>query len=228
MGRFVLLAALLLVGVGTALGDSSLPACDDGDPCTADRRDGPVCAHAPIAGDCWVIAEATLTATAQASAGGRSASCRIRCRSAASSTFALLDDGTYATDAGRLVGGCIGGVAVTVPPEKGRVAAGRRGSLLLAPDDLTELEATLHRCAGPSLVLKDYRTRVRVADDGASLTGVSRLRYRLRNRVPVHAAEVFRFRAVPRSQSLAATERSAGRAGLPLCATDLRPKCVQY
>jgi hypothetical protein len=77
-------------------------------------------------------------------------------------------------------------------------------------------EAALQRCIGPSLVLKDCRTRVCIADDGASLRGGSRLRYRLRNRIPVQSAEVLRFRASPRSVRLMAAEDATERARLPI------------
>jgi len=200
--------------------------CDDGDPCTDDRREGNTCTHTAIPGSCWLIDDATVRATSSASADGRSASCSLRCRSASDGVLALLDDGTYVTPGSTQTEGCV--VQTTTPTEVGRIKIGRRGALILTPDNLSEQEEALSRCIGRPLVVKDMRTRLRIAEDGTFLTGVSKLRFRVRGAVPVDGRQVVRFRATPRSPSAATVTAGARRRALPTCSQDLRPKCIVH
>lgn len=201
--------------------------CDDGDLCTDDRRDGAACLNSPVAGECWVLTSATIAAAAHASAGGRSASCSLRCVPEAGDVFVLFDDGTYVTEESEIIGGCPDARDVTVPAETGHVAAGRRGSLVLAPDNLSDIEAAYRRCLGSSLSLTDYRVRLRVDEGGESLAGVAKLHYRLHERLPIAARQVTRFRAALRSATPGSAAQAAKRGrALPACSASLRPKCV--
>jgi hypothetical protein len=210
--------------------DGTQPGCDDGLPCTADRCDAGGCSHELIP-DCWVT-EAALVASgfATASAAGRTVTCTLRCRDTSTSAITLRADGTYRTP-GSVTDRCPSGQVIEFPEEVGTVSRRPGGRLFLRPDNLDEIRRGLRACAGRRVVLRGYRSWLRLAADGASLRGVSIVRL-LQRGSPTTAVRVeARFNGVPAMADRPTPPAGFGRR-LPVCTLGgqpnpaLRPRCV--
>ena len=179
-----------------------------------------------LAGSCWTLGEATLGAVSSGSAQGRSVRCTLKCRAAGGGVLILRDDGTYSSPASTATATCPSG-QVIIPDEEG-VVRQRRGKLLLEPRNLAEFGAALDACAGRDVSVRRYRTTVRIADDGQSLSGVTKLRVLTPGGVPVTTRVIVRFTAtrVPTTSPAAAASSSARARELPACSIDLQPRCV--
>jgi hypothetical protein len=174
-----------------------------------------------LAGSCWTLGEATLGAVSSGSALGRTVRCTLRCRAAAGGVLVLRDDGTYSIPASSATVACPSG-QVAIPDEEG-VVRQRRGKLSLEPSNLDELGAALDACAGRDVSIRRYRTTVRIADDGQSLSGVTRGRVLTTGRVPITTKVIARFTATRTDTSVPLSRRARE---LPACTIDLEPRCV--
>ncbi len=120
--------------------------------------------------------------------------CISKCARLAS-TLRFAGDGTYRTPSGTCALG-----AVTVPDEVGSVIPGKRGSLVLLPSNLEDLQQAVFDCLSQqydvTLVrIRRYRTRVRITADDQGLRGVHHDHARVR--IQGHTVDVFdvaRFR----------------------------------
>ena len=167
-----------------------------------------------LSGSCWTLGEATLAAVSSASEAGGSVRCTLRCRATSSGVLILRDDGTYSSPAGTAAATCPSG-EVAIPDEEG-VVRQKRGRLLLEPTNLDEFGAALDACAGRDVSVRRYRTTVRLAEDGRSLVGVTKLRLLTPGRVPVTTRVLERFTATRASPALAVPARPRARK-LPVC-----------
>ncbi len=179
-----------------------------------------------LAGSCWTLGEATLGAVSSASQAGKSVRCTLRCRTLSSGVLILRDDGTYSSPASTATATCPSG-EVAIPDEEG-VVRQKRGKLLLEPSNLDEFGAALDACVGRDVSIRRYRTTVRIADDGLSLSGVTKLRLLTPGRAPITTRVTARFTAT-RAETVrpaAAASPSPRARELPACSIDLEPRCV--
>ena len=180
-----------------------------------------------LAGSCYVVDGGTVSAGSAASAYGHSVQCSARCQAAGGATLILRDDRTYSAPPSTATFECRPGVAIAVPDEEGPIRE-KRGKLILEPSNLSELDAILDTCAEREIVVRRYRTTLRIAADGATLTGVSKLRTVAPGRIPVTTRVVERFTAtrVPTAHPALAPSVSRRARALPACSPDLEPRCV--
>ena len=179
-----------------------------------------------VAGSCWVVDGGTAHGSSAASAYGASVRCSARCRFAGGAIIILRDDGTYSQPPNTTGYECPGGV-IDVPDEYGLIVE-KRGKLILEPADLTPLDAFLDACTGRDVVIRRYRTTLRIAADGATLSGVAKARTLTPGAVPITSRAVQRFtatRVVPAPSALASPPSRRARE-LPACAADLKLRCV--
>ena len=177
-----------------------------------------------LAGSCWTLGEATLGAVSSGSAAGRSVRCTLRCRAPGSGVLVLRDDGTYSSPASTATVTCPSG-QVAIPDEEG-VVREKRGKLLLEPSNLDEFGAALDACAGRDVSVRRYRTTILIAEDGQSLSGVTKLRLLTPGRVPVTTRVIERFTATRAQTAGPAASPSVRARELPACSIDLEPRCV--
>jgi len=180
-----------------------------------------------VAGSCWVVDGGTARGSSSASAYGRSVHCSARCRLAGGAVIVLRDDGTYSQPPNTTAYECPTGVTIDVPDEEGSIVE-KRGKLILEPADLTPLDAFLDACTGRDVVIRRYRTTLRIAADGATLSGVAKARTLTPGAVPITSRAVQRFtatRVVPAPSALASPPSRRARE-LPACAADLKLRCV--
>jgi hypothetical protein len=175
-----------------------------------------------LAGSCWVIVGGTARGSSSASVYGRSARCSARCRITGGAVIALRDDGTYSQPPNTTAYECPAGV-IDVPDEEGAIVE-RRGKLVLEPFDLAPLDAFLDACVGRDVVIRRYRTTLRIAADGATLSGVAKARTVTPGPVPITTRAVQRFTATRVTTALPAAQRRAR--DLPACSADLKFRCV--
>ena len=160
-----------------------------------------------------------------ASAYGRSVRCATRCRLGGGAAFVLRDDGTYALPPRVTPFECREGVTIDVPAEEGTIVE-KRGRLVLRPANLAALDAALDACAGREVVVRRYRTTLRMTSDGTRLSGVVKMRTLTPGTIPVRGRVVQRFTATRVATQSAASPGFARARDLPECSPDLRPRCV--
>lgn len=179
-----------------------------------------------LAGSCWIIGGTTINAVGSAAAGDRTVRCSLRCLAAGGVLF-LGDDGTYAAPAGAGVAAtsCPSDATVAFPNDEGFVRR-RRAKHILEPGTVAAFEAALGACIGRDLVIRRYRTTLRIAPDGTTLAGVTRLRYVIPGRAPVTTRVAARFTALRAESPTRASARSREPRALPPCSTELEPRCV--
>jgi hypothetical protein len=175
-----------------------------------------------VSGSCWTLGQATLGAVSSGSAAGQSVRCTLRCRTASNGVLILRDDGTYTSPSSAAAVTCPSG-QVAIPDEEGIVRE-KRGKLLLQPSNLGEFGAALDACAGRDVSVRRYRTTLHIADDGQSLSGVTRVRVVTPGRIPVTTKVIARFTATRALTASPARSRRARQ--LPVCSIDLEPRCV--
>jgi len=173
------------------------------------------------AGTCWVVDGGTAHGSSAASAYGASVRCSARCRFAGGAIIILRDDGTYSQPPNTAGYECPTGVTIDVPDEQGPVVE-KRGKLVLEPADLTPLTAFLAACAGREIAIRRYRTTLRIAADGATLSGITKVRTLTPGEVPIVTRATQRFTATRAPTTLASRR---GRE-LPACAPGLALRCV--
>lgn len=174
-----------------------------------------------LTGGCWNLGEATVAAVSSGSAVGRTVRCTLRCRAPAGGVLVLRGDNTYSFPGSTATATCPSG-QVAIPDEEG-VVRQKRGKLVLEPSNLDELGAALDACAGRDVSIRRYRTTVRIADDGQSLGGVTKVRVLAPGRVPVTTKVIARFTATRTDTSVPLSRRARE---LPACTIDLEPRCV--
>jgi hypothetical protein len=183
---------------------------------------------AVVAGSCWVLDGIRVNGIGSASGSGRSVTCTLRCDVSGGATLILGDDGTYSwpLPEGAGVVTCASGAAVEPFVEEGSVRQ-KRGRLILEPTDLTRHDALLDACAGRDVTIRRYRTTVRIASDGTTLVGTSKIRSVTHAQgVPITTRVIERFSAT-RAPTSPAIESALPRARpAPTCSADLEPRCV--
>jgi len=182
-----------------------------------------VCPDA-LAGSCWVVDGGIARGRSAASVYGRSVRCATRCRLSGGAVIVLRDDGTYSLPPRVSPFECRDGVAIDVPVEEGRVVE-KRGRLVLEPSNVDALDAALDACAGGDVVVRRYRTALRIAADGATLSGIAKIRTLTPGPIPIVGRVVQRFTAT-RAVTGPAASASRRTRELPPCSPDLAPRCV--
>jgi hypothetical protein len=177
------------------------------------------------AGSCWVVDGGVVRAGSSASAYGHSVRCSLRCRVAGGAEIVLRDDGTYSMPPSTARLECRSGIAIAVPDEEGRIRE-KRDRLILEPSNLPALDEFLDACAGRDVVVRRYRTTLRLAEDGTTLSGVAKLRAVATGKIPVSTRAIERFTATRVPTAARASPAAPRRRELPTCSTDLRPRCV--
>jgi hypothetical protein len=178
-----------------------------------------------VAGSCWVVEGGIARGSSAASAYGRSVRCWTRCRVGGGAAIVLRDDGTYSLPPRVTPFECRDGVTIEVPVEEGTVVE-KRGRLVLEPANLAALDAALDVCAGRDVVVRRYRTTLRVASDGTRLHGVAKIRTLTPGTIPVGGRAVQRFTATRAATMSAASAGLARARDLPACSPGLQPRCV--
>ena len=177
-----------------------------------------------LAGTCWIVDGGTARGSSAAEAYGASVRCSARCRLGGGAVIVLRDDGTYSQPAGTAGYECPAGGTIDVPDEQGPIVE-KRGRLILEPADPTPLDAFLDACVGRDVLIRRWRTTLRIAADGATLSGITKVRTLTPGAVPIVTRAVQRFTATRVPTSLAARASRRAR-DLPDCAPDLRLRCV--
>jgi len=186
------------------------------------------CPSDPRGGTCWIVGDVVLTSIARATADGQTARCRLRCSAPAAGVLLLRDDDTYSmppSDGTPTALSCA--TDVDPPPvEEGRVVRRRGGKLVLEPFDLAPFDAFVDACAGRELRILRYRTTVRVAPDGTTLAGVTKIRSVAPGRPPIASRLVARFTGVRAPAAAARADARRRARPLPACAENPAPRCV--
>ena len=169
--------------------------CDDGNGITGDCC-SPACTAELLPARCFRLAgSAVLRLSATAHAGGRTASCKGRCRAESGGTLMLFDDGTYRWPQGGLT--CTDGEVVRLPDEIGTVRT-RGDRLLLHADNLPVVRDAIRSCSGVGL--RSSRAILSPPADDGHIDGKHLARINRPGRPPVHARALTRFVAVPFEQ----------------------------
>ena len=181
------------------------------------------CPSAP-AGTCWVVDGGTARGSSAASAYGASVRCAARCRFGGGAVIVLRDDGTYSQPPGTAGYECPAGATIDVPDEQGPVVE-KRGRLILEPADLGPLDEFLDACTGRDVSIRRYRTTLRIAADGRTLSGVTKVRTLTPGTVPIVTRAIQRFTAT-RAPTTPASPASRRARELPACSPALELRCV--
>lgn len=164
--------------------------CEDGDLCTDDviENDGR-CAHQPIAGTCWRVAErSSVTATAL----GRTCRCALP---RGIGELALREDGTFQEQTGVIR---CQSADVPAPVEVGTWSPGRRRRLALRTTNGAEIGAISAACASADeVVIRRDTTWVKLLAGNTRLRGAHHVRARSRSGPSVGVQVVSRWRGVP-------------------------------
>ena len=177
-----------------------------------------------VPGSCWVVDAGTVSVVSAGSAYGQLVRCSLRCRAPGGPVLILRNDGTYSMPANTPAVTCGSGTTVAIPDEEGPIRE-KRGKLVLEPRDLTPIDALLGTCVGGDVLIRRYRTTLRLDADGTTLSGVSKARFVLAGRVPITNRVIQRFTAA-RVTADTAVSSSARARDLPPCSAELEPRCV--
>lgn len=186
----------------------------------------------PVPG-CWTLAGNTiLKGSASGVIRGYDVHCRLACRFPVGGLLYLEPDDRYRipSDGGEIE--CPLGGTAAIPDEIGHVHVKRRGRLVLDPENLDDLKAALAACVAVDARVHAYGTWVRPSEDG-TLAGETRLRARYRApptygvRLPVTVRETNHFAGVQSGSGLPLESPPLSRrqAKLPVCSSQIKPKC---
>jgi len=195
--------------------------CNDDSPCTMDTCDPESgCSHVPLAGECWALAGRTVTRISAAGRlGGRRVRCRARCM-AVTREVLLLDGAEYRLAEGPTA--CTSGT-FDLTDEVGTLVAGRRGQTTFEAGNFEQVRLDLLACMQFELV---RRQRVmRLAGDGASLTGELRTSARMTQAVPSRVSVKTTFNGRPYDPDALPAPPAAKRLLEP-CENGLPVRCL--
>lgn len=214
---------------GVVGGDGAV--CDDADPCTTSGlcqagvcgSTTPIvtcaCLDVPDGGACWTLAGTTVVrASAVGTLRGHAVRCAGSCQRPQSGLFITNPDGTYWAPGG--VASCADGRDITVPAEVGRWEQKRNGTMVLAPDNFSDIAFAAEACSG--VKLKALRTLMEPTADG-SVAGRTVLRYRQRAQLPITFKSTVHFNGT--SDPLASVEAPLKKRPTHTCAEQLRLQC---
>jgi cysteine-rich repeat protein len=217
--------ARLLTLCGNGTKDSG-EECDDGN-----RRNGDCCSAACAleaipGGICWRLRGTRVARfSASPTIDGKRLTCTARCRSAVEdATLILLDDGTYRWPGAEV--SCSEDERRLLSDEVGR-QRGRSKRIQLLPSNVRELRKEAISCTGTRI--RSIRTTIRRTGEGATLTGVQRVKIQQLDSTPdgtpIDIESTYPFCGVHLGAGMPPVAPPVKNTSIPLCTDGIRLKC---